>query len=163
MYVMGGEKIDFVYFDEDPAAYITNALSPSRVTSVTVLDEAGRSARAVVPETQLSLAIGKDGQNARLAAKLTGRKTDIPPDGPGAPPPAGRGVSRAPPRRSARRRCATLGRLFAGPGRASSDARARPSGGARNGGGGMVTRSSPRPERTCVGCRQAAPRADLVR
>ena len=86
---LGGEKIDIVDFDEDPAAYITNALSPSRVTSVTVLDEAGRSARAVVPETQLSLAIGKDGQNARLAAKLTGWKIDIRPDGPGEPTPAG--------------------------------------------------------------------------
>src|SRR5699024_1107496 len=160
---LGGEKIDIVDFDEDPAAYITNALSPSRVTSVTVLDEAGRSARAVVPETQLSLAIGKDGQNARLAAKLTGWKIDIRPDGPGEPTPAGGGVSRASPLRSARRRSATLGRLFAGPGGASSDARARPSGGARNGGGGMVARSSHRPERTCVGCRQAAPRADLVR
>src|SRR5699024_2371640 len=63
------------------AADRTNALSPSRVTSVTVLDEVGRSARAVVPETQLSLAIGKDGQNARLAAKLTGWKIDIRPDG----------------------------------------------------------------------------------
>ena len=74
---LGGEKIDIVDFDEDPAAFVTNALSPSKVSSVVVIDEVGRAVRAVVPETQFSLAIGKDGQNARLAAKLTGWKIDI--------------------------------------------------------------------------------------
>ena len=77
---LGGEKIDIVDFDEDPAAFVTNALSPSKVSSVVVIDEVGRAVRAVVPETQFSLAIGKDGQNARLAAKLTGWKIDIRPD-----------------------------------------------------------------------------------
>ena len=81
---LGGEKIDIVDFDEDPAAYVANALSPARVTSVTVVDEVGREVRALVPENQFSLAIGKDGQNARLAAKLTGWKIDIGPDSPGA-------------------------------------------------------------------------------
>ena len=78
---LGGEKIDIVDFDEDPARFIASALSPSRVTSVVVLDEVARAARAVVPEGQFSLAIGKEGQNARLAAKLTGWKIDIRPEG----------------------------------------------------------------------------------
>ena len=82
---LGGEKIDIVDFDEDPAAYVAGALSPAKVSSVTVIDEVGRAVRAVVPENQLSLAIGKDGQNARLAAKLTGWKIDIRPEGGGAP------------------------------------------------------------------------------
>ncbi|WP_058235535.1 transcription termination factor NusA [Devriesea agamarum] len=77
---LGGEKIDIVDFDEDPTVYVGNALSPARVSSVTVLDEVSRSARVLVPEGQFSLAIGKEGQNARLAAKLTGWKIDIRPD-----------------------------------------------------------------------------------
>src|SRR5699024_4458136 len=67
-----GEKIDIVDYDEDPATFVGNALSPSRVNSVTVVDEVARAARVVVPDFQLSLAIGKEGQNARLAAKLSG-------------------------------------------------------------------------------------------
>lgn len=82
---LAGEKIDIVDFDEDPARYVANALSPARVTSVTVVDEVGRAVRALVPENQFSLAIGKDGQNARLAAKLTGWKIDIGPDTSDAP------------------------------------------------------------------------------
>lgn len=71
-----GEKIDIVEWNEDPAVFIEHALSPSKVISVTV-DEEEKSAEVVVPEYQLSLAIGKEGQNARLAAKLTGYKIDI--------------------------------------------------------------------------------------
>jgi transcription termination/antitermination protein NusA len=71
------EKIDIVDFNEDPATFIGNALSPSRVSSVTITDADARSARVVVPDYQLSLAIGKEGQNARLAAKLTGWRIDI--------------------------------------------------------------------------------------
>ncbi len=70
------EKIDIVKWDEDPAIYIANALSPAQVLSVTV-DEAEKSSSVVVPDYQLSLAIGKAGQNARLAAKLTNWKIDI--------------------------------------------------------------------------------------
>ena len=70
------EKIDIVKWDEDPAVYIANALSPAQVISVTV-DEADKSSSVVVPDYQLSLAIGKAGQNARLAAKLTNWKIDI--------------------------------------------------------------------------------------
>lgn len=74
---LNDEKIDIVDFNEDPAVFIANSLSPSKVISVTILDEAGRSAKVVVPDYQLSLAIGKEGQNARLAAKLTGWRIDI--------------------------------------------------------------------------------------
>lgn len=74
---LGGEKIDIVDFTEDPARFVASALSPARVRSVVVIDEVARAVRAVVPEGQLSLAIGKEGQNARLAAKLTGWKIDI--------------------------------------------------------------------------------------
>ena len=70
------EKIDIVKWDEDPAVYIANALSPAQVISVTV-DEGEKSSSVVVPDYQLSLAIGKAGQNARLAAKLTNWKIDI--------------------------------------------------------------------------------------
>ncbi|MCF4122948.1 transcription termination factor NusA [Antribacter sp. KLBMP9083] len=72
-----GEKIDIVDYSDDPAHFVANALSPARVSSVTVVDEDARAARAVVPDYQLSLAIGKEGQNARLAAKLTGWRIDI--------------------------------------------------------------------------------------
>lgn len=70
------EKIDIIKWSEDPAEYITAALSPSKVVSCTI-DESEKSAKVVVPEYQLSLAIGKAGQNVRLAAKLTGWKIDI--------------------------------------------------------------------------------------
>lgn len=75
-----GEKIDIVDYSEDPATFVGNALSPARVTSVEVVDPQAHQARVVVPDFQLSLAIGKEGQNARLAAKLTGWKIDIRPD-----------------------------------------------------------------------------------
>lgn len=71
-----GEKIDIVKWDEDPAVYIANALSPAQVISVTV-DENTKASSVIVPDYQLSLAIGKAGQNARLAAKLTNWKIDI--------------------------------------------------------------------------------------
>jgi N utilization substance protein A len=72
-----GEKIDIVDHADDPAEMIAHALSPARVLSVTVVDPEARAARVVVPDYQLSLAIGKEGQNARLAAKLTGWRIDI--------------------------------------------------------------------------------------
>ncbi len=83
-----GEKIDIVDWDEDPATFVGNALSPSRVVSVEVVDLEARAARVIVPDYHLSLAIGKEGQNARLAARLTGWRIDIrsdeAPDTPGA-------------------------------------------------------------------------------
>ncbi len=72
-----GEKIDIVDWSDDHAELVAHALSPARVNSVTVVDEDARSARVVVPDFQLSLAIGKEGQNARLAARLTGWRIDI--------------------------------------------------------------------------------------
>ncbi len=80
MHELHGEKIDIVDFSENPAEFIAFALSPAQVKGVTIVDEATRSARVVVPDFQLSLAIGKEGQNARLAAKLTGWRIDIRPD-----------------------------------------------------------------------------------
>ena len=73
---LGGEKIDIIKYSESPEEYIAASLSPSEVVSVTMLED-GKSCRVIVPDNQLSLAIGKEGQNARLAAKLTGYKIDI--------------------------------------------------------------------------------------
>ena len=74
---LGGEKIDIVEHADDPAEMIKHALSPAQALSVEILDADQHSARAVVPQHQLSLAIGKEGQNARLAARLTGWRIDI--------------------------------------------------------------------------------------
>ncbi len=74
---LAGEKIDIIDYDDDPATFVGNALSPAKVMAVDVVDEKGRAARVVVPDFQLSLAIGKEGQNARLAARLTGWRIDI--------------------------------------------------------------------------------------
>lgn len=82
---LSGEKIDIIDFDDDPARFVANALSPAKVVSVTVIDENTRAARVVVPDFQLSLAIGKEGQNARLAARLTGWRIDIRSDAAAAP------------------------------------------------------------------------------
>lgn len=79
---LNGEKIDIVDYDDDPAKFVASALAPAKVTSVEIVDEASHSAKVIVPDYQLSLAIGKDGQNARLAARLTGWRIDIHPDTP---------------------------------------------------------------------------------
>ncbi|MFH1894793.1 MAG: transcription termination factor NusA [Patescibacteria group bacterium] len=78
---LGGEKIDIIEWSEDPEKYIANSLSPAKVIEVKIMPK--NKAQVVVPEDQLSLAIGKDGQNVRLAAKLTGWKIDV--RGPGQP------------------------------------------------------------------------------
>ena len=77
---LGGEKIDIIKWSEDPVEFISNALSPAKVVSVEIDDENSRACRVRVPENQLSLAIGHKGQNARLAARLTGFKIDIRPE-----------------------------------------------------------------------------------
>ena len=74
-----GEKMDIVVWSEDPAQFVSSALSPADVISVTVLPGLTKACRVIVPDDQLSLAIGKEGQNARLAARLTGYKIDIKP------------------------------------------------------------------------------------
>ncbi|RBY96742.1 transcription termination/antitermination protein NusA [Blastococcus sp. TF02-8] len=98
-----GEKIDIVDWSEDPAEFVAQALSPARVSSARVVDAQAKAVRVVVPDYQLSLAIGKEGQNARLAARLTGCRIDIrsdaqPEDADATPSP---GVGRAPLRSAA--------------------------------------------------------------
>ncbi|HEX6337831.1 MAG TPA: transcription termination factor NusA [Jiangellaceae bacterium] len=75
-----GEKIDIVDWSDDPAELVAHALSPARVQHVEIVDEEAKAARVIVPDYQLSLAIGREGQNARLAARLTGWRIDIRPD-----------------------------------------------------------------------------------
>jgi N utilization substance protein A len=72
-----GEKIDIVEWSEDPVVFVTNALSPAKVQRVSIVDDKDRVMEVVVEDKQLSLAIGKKGQNVRLAAKLTGWRIDI--------------------------------------------------------------------------------------
>ncbi len=152
-----------------PGAVRGHALSPARVTSVTVVDAAARSARVVVPDYQLSLAIGKEGQNARLAAKLTGWRIDIRSDEEG--PPTLRTDRRRP-----RRTPSRLGRARRGPGsrfvtRALDSAALGPGPAPRARGRRHRRRGSRRgpdeaaagPVRTCVGCRERGPRSVLVR
>ena len=74
-----GEKMDIIVWSEDPAKFVASALSPADVKSVTILPGSTKACRVIVPDDQLSLAIGKEGQNARLAARLTGYKIDIKP------------------------------------------------------------------------------------
>jgi N utilization substance protein A len=80
-----------VDYSDEPAGFVANALSPARVSRVHVVDAAAREAQVIVPDYQLSLAIGKEGQNARLAARLTGWRIDIRSDAvvPAGPSPAG--------------------------------------------------------------------------
>ncbi len=80
MHELNEEKIDIIDWSEDPRRFVGQALSPAKVSKVTVVDEQARAARVVVPDYQLSLAIGREGQNARLAARLTGWRIDIRPD-----------------------------------------------------------------------------------
>ena len=91
---MNGEKIDIVDYSEIPQEFVAAALSPARVLSATIVDPRARIARVVVPDFQLSLAIGKEGQNARLAARLTGWRIDIVPDT--APDPAASAADEGP-------------------------------------------------------------------
>jgi N utilization substance protein A len=98
---LGSERVDIIPWSDEPAQLVANALSPAQVLSVEI-DRESRTATAHVPENQLSLAIGKDGQNARLAAKLTGWRIDIKPaveasPHPEPPPQAGEGESHASP------------------------------------------------------------------
>ena len=77
---LGGEKIDIIIYSDDPKAYISAALAPATVVGVDIVDEETKSCKATVPDDQLSLAIGNKGQNARLAARLTGWRIDIRPE-----------------------------------------------------------------------------------
>jgi N utilization substance protein A len=77
---LNGEKIDIIVYNEDPAVFVAQALAPAEVISVTVSDTEERACTVIVPNNQLSLAIGNKGQNAKLAARLTGYKIDIKPE-----------------------------------------------------------------------------------
>ena len=77
---LGGEKIDIIEYSEDPVQYISAALSPATVISVKVAEDGSKNCKVTVPDGQLSLAIGNKGQNARLAARLTGWRIDIRPE-----------------------------------------------------------------------------------
>ena len=77
MHELNEEKIDIIDYSDDPKVFVAQALSPAKVSSVTVTDATARAARVIVPDYQLSLAIGREGQNARLAARLTGWRIDI--------------------------------------------------------------------------------------
>jgi transcription termination/antitermination protein NusA len=87
---LAGEKIDIIDWSDDAATFVGNALSPAKALRVDVVEPVGRAARVIVPDYQLSLAIGREGQNARLAARLTGWRIDIRSDAQeaAAPPPA---------------------------------------------------------------------------
>ncbi len=80
MHELNEEKIDIIDYSDDPAEFVAQALSPAKVSKVIVTDAAAKAARVIVPDYQLSLAIGREGQNARLAARLTGWRIDIRPD-----------------------------------------------------------------------------------
>ncbi len=80
MHELNEEKIDIVDWSEDPREFVAQALSPAKALSVEIVDAAAKTCRVIVPDYQLSLAIGREGQNARLAARLTGWKIDIRPD-----------------------------------------------------------------------------------
>ena len=80
MHELNEEKIDIIDYSPDPTVFVKEALSPAKVSQVIVTDATARAARAIVPDYQLSLAIGREGQNARLAARLTGWRIDIRPD-----------------------------------------------------------------------------------
>jgi N utilization substance protein A len=97
---LGGEKIDIVDWDENPAHFIANALSPSKTVGVKIIDEEAKVAHVVVPDYQLSLAIGREGQNARLAARLTGWKIDITSDGKTTAPPEDSKATKKEPKQS---------------------------------------------------------------
>jgi N utilization substance protein A len=104
-----GEKIDIIDWADEPARYVGNALSPAHVVEAHVVDPVTQSVRVTVPDFQLSLAIGREGQNARLAARLTGWRIDIHSDAeqpdaeqpdaerPAGDPPAARSAAPAPP------------------------------------------------------------------
>ena len=80
MHELNEEKIDIIDYSDDPTVFVAQALSPAKVSQVIVTDKTAKAARAIVPDYQLSLAIGREGQNVRLAARLTGWRIDIRPD-----------------------------------------------------------------------------------
>src|SRR3954449_11101107 len=163
-----GEKIDIIPYNDEPARFVAKALSPARVREVLV-DDDSKQATVIVPDDQLSLAIGREGQNARLAARLTGWRIDIRPDveataTDAAPPAPATPPARRPP---PRRRAAGHRRAPPGPGDAAGRLTCAPGGrhtGRAAGPGGLGTGSLvTAPVRTCVGCRAKASAGALLR
>jgi transcription termination/antitermination protein NusA len=130
-----GEKIDIVDYSPDPAAFVAHALSPARVSQVNIIDPVARVAQVIVPDYQLSLAIGKEGQNARLAARLTTWRIDIRSDTAGEAPAQAPSGSR--PVAGSRPGGGGSGGP-AGGGQPGRDRRAGPGGGGSAGGAGMA-------------------------
>ena len=178
-----GEKIDIVDYSDDPAGFVANALSPARVNRVHVVDAAAREAQVIVPDYQLSLAIGKEGQNARLAARLTGWRIDIRSDAavPAAPEPApepvGDAVGEPGPSSHSRRSRPPRSRRSRPPrSRRSRPQKPEPRGSRpvcqTCGHGRLVSVMATRAEqhvpgmpamRTCVGCKERAVKSSLLR
>jgi N utilization substance protein A len=165
-----GEKIDIVDYSDEPADFVANALSPARVSRVHVVDAAAREAQVIVPDYQLSLAIGKEGQNARLAARLTGWRIDIrsdaapagdgSPAGDGAAAPAASAGSR--PASAASRTASAGGRTASTGSRPASAGGRNPSAGSRTASGASRTtavpnRSAAVPNRTAAAPNRSAP------
>ena len=152
-----GEKIDIIPYNDEPARFVAKALSPARVREVLV-DDSNKQATVIVPDDQLSLAIGREGQNARLAARLTGWRVDIRSETEFAKEEQDTGYgeeeeTRRPLRRDPRQRPALPERRAAGlallrPG--------RPPGARQQ---GHRPRRRPEPHRRCIGCGQVAPQA----
>jgi N utilization substance protein A len=138
-----GEKIDIVDFSDDPPRFVGNALSPARVLRVNVVDAQARVAQVIVPDYQLSLAIGKEGQNARLAARLTGWKIDIQPDAPGDPGGAARRAPAAQPRAAEEAGPDQAGPDQAGPDQAGRDQAGRDQAGPEEAGTGEAAAQEP--------------------
>src|SRR5207302_2061309 len=175
-----GEKIDIIPWNPEPARFVAKALSPARVREV-YLDDEAREATVVTPDDQLALAIGKEGMNARLAARLTGWKIDIQSDTefaqaeaeaafgggePGAEDFSGRCAGRRRGHSRARRgrRCVGRGRGRPRHGRAASAAGGRRGRHGRDPGRGRGDRVTARvPTRTCAGCGRRAPQRELLR
>jgi transcription termination/antitermination protein NusA len=138
-----GEKIDIVDFSDDPAEFVANALSPARVTRVDVVDPVAMEARVVVPDYQLSLAIGKEGQNARLAARLTGWRIDIRSDAAAAEPASGASEASGASGASGASEASGASGASADPA-TSATSDASPAGPSRSGGPSSEARSVPR-------------------
>ena len=149
-----GEKIDIIPYNEEPARFVAKALSPARVREVLVDDE-GKQATVIVPDDQLSLAIGREGQNARLAARLTGWRIDIRSETEFAEEEAEHGYEEEERRRAAARRSSPTAAAARTPrcrarATAACDSHQALEGDRHRQGGA----TSPAPERTCVGCRE---------
>jgi transcription termination/antitermination protein NusA len=154
-----GEKMDIVDYSDDPAGFVANALSPARVSRVHVVDAAAREAQVIVPDYQLSLAIGKEGQNARLAARLTGWRIDIRSDAAPADDAAPAGDGSATPPASAGSRTPSASNRTSSTASRPSSTGSRPSS-AGNRSASSAGRSAPTANRSAPTANRSAPTAN---